>query len=140
MKNFDKYREFQIKEYDRTMKKISEKRRTLQLQINHTSSIMENYARNFNKQNSPDELQKKVYHTDIQKYQDQIDYLQQELGKLVANHRNTVLELDAFIQGVGQMHKDYDIAPYVRKRKITSMLFSNIIITPEKQVLIKANQ
>ena len=79
MKNFDKYREFQIKEYDRTMKKISEKRRTLQLQINHTSSLMENYARNFNKQNNPDELQKKVYQTDIQKYQDQIDYLQQEL-------------------------------------------------------------
>lgn len=32
----------------------------------------------------------------------------------------------------------YDNAPYVRKRKITSLLFSNIIITPEKQVIFKA--
>lgn len=32
----------------------------------------------------------------------------------------------------------YDNAPYVRKRKITSLLFSNMIITPEKQVVFKA--
>ena len=140
MENFDEYREFQLNQYDNTMKKNNERRRKLQLQINHTSSIMENYARNFNKQNSPDELQKKVYHTDIQKYQDQIDYLQQELGKLVTDHRNAILELDAFIFGINEMYKNYDSAPYVRKRKITSMLFSNIIITPEKQVIIKANQ
>lgn len=140
MENFDEYREFQLNQYDNTMKKNNERRRKLQLQINHTSSIMENYARNFNKQNSPDELQKKVYHTDIQKYQDQIDYLQQELGKLVTDHRNAILELDAFIFGINEMYKNYDTASYVRKRKITSMLFSNIIITPEKQVLFKANQ
>lgn len=139
MENFDEYREFQLNQYDNTMKKNNERRRKLQLQINHTSSIMENYARNFNKQNSPDELQKKVYHTDIQKYQDQIDYLQQELGKLVTDHRNAILELDAFIFGINEMYKNYDSASYVRKRKITSMLFSNIIITPEKQVLLKAN-
>lgn len=140
MKHFEEYREFQLNQYDSTMKKNNEKRRKFQLQINHVSSIMENYARNFNKQNKPDELQKKVYHTDIQKYQDQIDYLQQELGKLAENHRNAILELEAFILWIGEMHKNYDKAPYVRKRKITSMLFSNIIITPEKQVLIKANQ
>ena len=34
----------------------NERRRKLQLQINHTSSLMENYARNFNKQNNPDEI------------------------------------------------------------------------------------
>ncbi len=97
MKHFEEYREFQLNQYDSTMKKNNEKRRKFQLQINHVSSIMENYARNFNKQNKPDELQKKVYHTDIQKYQDQIDYLQQELGKLAENHRNAILELEAFI-------------------------------------------
>ena len=32
----------------------------------------------------------------------------------------------------------YDNAPNVRKRKITSLLFSNMIITPEKQVVFKA--
>lgn len=140
MENFDDYREFQLKQYDSTMKKNNERRRKLQLQINHTSSLMENYARNFNKQNNPDELQKKVYRTDIQKYQDQIDYMQQELGKLVGDHRNAILELDAFIFGINEMYENYDEASYVRKRKITSMLFSNIIITPEKQVLFKANQ
>lgn len=77
--NYEKYRDFQIKEYDATMKKLNEKRRKLQLQFNHTSSLMENYARNFNRQNEPDELQKKVYHADIQRYQNQIDYLQKEL-------------------------------------------------------------
>lgn len=139
MKNFEQYREFQIKEYNRTMKKNNEKRRKLQLQINHTSSLMENYARNFNRQNNPDEFQKKVYQTDISRYQDQIDYLQQELGKLSVDHRNAIMELDAFIQGIGEMHKTYDDSPYVRKRKIASLLFSNIIITPEKLVLFKAN-
>lgn len=140
MENFDEYREFQLKQYDSTMKKNNERRRKLQLQINHTSSLMEHYARNFNKQNNPDELQKKIYRTDIQKYQDQIDYLQHELGKLVVDHRNAILELDAFIFGINEMYENYDEASYVRKRKITSMLFSNIIITPEKQVLFKANQ
>lgn len=139
MKNFEQYREFQIKEYNRTMKKNNEKRRKLQLQINHTSSLMENYARNFNRQNNPDEFQKKVYQTDISRYQDQIDYLQQELGKLSVDHRNAIIELDAFIQGIGEMHKTYDDSPYVRKRKIARLLFSNIIITPEKLVLFKAN-
>jgi len=139
MKNFEQYREFQIKEYNRTMKKNNEKRRKLQLQINHTSSLMENYARNFNRQNNPDEFQKKVYQTDISRYQDQIDYLQQELGKLSVDHRNAIIELDAFIQGIGEMHNTYDDSPYVRKRKIASLLFSNIIITPEKLVLFKAN-
>lgn len=139
MKNFEQYREFQIKEYNRTMKKNNEKRRKLQLQINHTSSLMENYARNFNRQNNPDEFQKKVYQTDISRYQDQIDYLQQELGKLSVDHRNAIMELDAFIQGIGEMHKTYDDSPYVRKRKIARLLFSNIIITPEKLVLFKAN-
>ena len=139
MKNFEQYREFQIKEYNRTMKKNNEKRRKLQLQINHTSSLMENYARNFNRQHNPDELQKKVYQTDISRYQDQIDYLQQELGKLSVDHRNAIIELDAFIQGIGEMHKTYDDSPYVRKRKIARLLFSNIIITPEKLVLFKAN-
>lgn len=121
------------------MKKNNEKRRKLQLQINHTSSLMENYARNFNRQNNPDEFQKKVYQTDISRYQDQIDYLQQELGKLSVDHRNAIMELDAFIQGIGEMHKTYDDSPYVRKRKIARLLFSNIIITPEKLVLFKAN-
>ena len=139
MKNFEQYREFQIKEYNRTMKKNNEKRRKIQLQINHTSSLMENYARNFNRQNNPDEFQKKVYQTDISRYQDQIDYLQQELGKLSVDHRNAIIELDAFIQGIGEMHKTYDDSPYVRKRKIARLLFSNIIITPEKLVLFKAN-
>lgn len=139
MKNFEQYREFQIKEYDLTMRKNNEKRRKLQLQINHTSSLMENYTRNFNRQHNPDDFQKKVYQTDISRYQDQIDYLQQELGKLSVDHRNAIMELDAFIQGIGEMHKTYDDSPYVRKRKIASLLFSNIIITPEKLVLFKAN-
>lgn len=92
--NYEQYREFQIKEYDRTMKSINEKRRKLQIQINHVSSLMENYARNFNRQNNPDEFQKKVYQNDIQKYESQINYLEKELEKLSVNHRNTILELD----------------------------------------------
>lgn len=96
--NYERYREYQIKEYDHTMKKINEKRRTLQLQINHVSSLMENYARNFNRQNTPDELQKKVYQEDILKYEEQIDYLQKELAKLTVNHRNAIMELDAFVR------------------------------------------
>ncbi|MBN8643445.1 MAG: hypothetical protein J0L86_16660 [Flavobacteriales bacterium] len=92
--NYEKYREFQINEYDKTIKNINEKRRKLQLQMNHISSLMENYARNFNRQNNPDELQKNVFQADIKKYQDQIDYLQKEIGKLAVSHRNAILELD----------------------------------------------
>ncbi|MET3536767.1 hypothetical protein [Chryseobacterium limigenitum] len=96
-KSYEIYREYQLRDFDINMKKINEKRRILQNQYNHTSSLMENYARNFNRQNNPDELQKKVYHGDIQKYQDQLDYLEQELAKVSINHRNAVLELDAFV-------------------------------------------
>ncbi|AZA98568.1 hypothetical protein EG359_02630 [Chryseobacterium joostei] len=130
--NYEKYREFQINEYDKTIKNINEKRRKLQLQINHVSSLMENYARNFNRQNNPDELQKKVFQEDIQKYQDQIDYLQKEIGKLTVSHRNAILELDAFIGGLVKINEMYDDAEYVRKRKITLLFFSNITITSEK--------
>ncbi len=80
------------------MKSINEERRKLQIQYNHISSLMENYARNFNKQNNPDEIQKKVYGQDIQNYQQQLDYLEQELTRLTTNHRNAILELDAFVQ------------------------------------------
>lgn len=137
-KSYEIYREFQLKDYDVTMKKINEKRRVLQNQFNHTSSLMENYARSFNKQNNPDELQKKVYHEDIQKYQDQLDYLQKELNETSVNHRNAILDLDAFVQGLSKLGESYDKATYVRKRKIVSLLFSNIIITSEKQVKFEA--
>lgn len=41
---------------------------------------------------------KKVYHNDIQNYQDQLGYLEKELAKLSTNHRNAMLELDTFVQ------------------------------------------
>ena len=62
MKHFEEYREFQLNQYDSTMKKNNEKRRKFQLQINHVSSIMENYARNFNKQNKLTDNYKWVKH------------------------------------------------------------------------------
>lgn len=120
------------------MKKVNEKRRELQLQSNHINSLMERSARNFNKMNNTDELQKKVYRQDIQRFQGQIDYLQQELSKISQNHRNAIFELDAFVMGINNMSQMYDESSYVRQRKITTLLFSNIIIMNENQVVFKA--
>jgi len=139
-KNYEKYREFQLIEYDKIIKQLNERRRNLQHDINKITNLRDSFVRNYISRSTlwTDETQEKVYTQEVEKYNEQIWYLEDQLNKLWITHRNTNLEFDGFIKYLSKLAKAYDKWSYVRKRKITTLLFSNIIVTKEKQLIFKA--
>lgn len=138
--NYEKYRDFQLVEYDKTIKKLNEKRRTTQHQINQIRSLRDNFVRSYisNWSLEKNELQDKVYNQEVTRYNEQISYLEDEIKKLWNTQRNTILEFDGFVQYLSKLATAYDKWSYVRKRKIVTLLFSNIIVTKDKQLIFKA--
>ena len=134
---YTQYRDYQLTQYDRIVKQSKEKIRTLQTQLNNLSSLRDTFIRDCmaNSSLTKDEHQERIYQQEIKRYDEKIEYLELEIKKLWINQRNTILELDWFLQCLWKLAKVYDKASYVRKRKITSLLFSNIIITHKKQVV-----
>lgn len=65
--------------------------------------------------------------------------MDQESLKLTTDARNELLEFEAFFQILNNTDTYYSQASYVQKRMIVSILFSNILLTPEKtlQIAIK---
>lgn len=56
-----------------------------------------------------------------------------EKSKLEKENSNEIVEFEIFSNVFTNLHKFYIEADYVRKKKITELIFSNIIVTKEKR-------
>lgn len=67
---------------------------------------------------------------------DDIDYIDSQLQLLKEDWRNYIFELENFLKFMRNAVPIYKNANFVQKRKIHSILFSNVVINKKKQVLI----
>ena len=81
-------------------------------------------------------IEQEVYDKEIQKYQEILENIHKDLQAISEIERNTRLEAEAFFTLLKEAPKLYKNAKYVRKRKICNLLFSNIIVTKQKGLLL----
>ena len=85
------------------------------------------------------EDEEKIYNETISSFNSQIDVLQNWHKENNDNERNELLEVSVFLNMLKNLHSYFKNATYVQKRKISKILFSNIIIHNEKKLTIRVN-
>jgi DNA invertase Pin-like site-specific DNA recombinase len=133
---YEKYKEYHINEYEKSMKIAGESRRKLQLQLNAIMHQQSEFVKNFIKRSSVDDSKeiKQAYDQEIKSYQDKIDYIEEQLKNLWEHQRHVMFELETMIDMAKDLPEKYLKSKSVRKRKLHSLLFSNIYINNEMQV------
>jgi len=81
--------------------------------------------------------EERIYENTKKQYDKEIKILRDQMIDLDTEERNTIKEFEIFIKILQRAPQYFKNATYVQKRKITDLTISNIIITAEKQVIIK---
>jgi hypothetical protein len=106
------------------------------LEINHLKSEKKKYMEK-NMGVKKDNEEEKIYQDTKADYDHKVDFLRSEIVDMDKNERNEEIEIEAFINIFGKADQYYKNASFVQKRKITKILFSNIILDHEKRLHIK---
>jgi SMC interacting uncharacterized protein involved in chromosome segregation len=81
--------------------------------------------------------QKKIYKEGLEKHNLEIEILEKDLKDNNVSERNEILEASTFLDVLRNASTYYKKANYVQKRKISKILFSNIVINNKKRLTIK---
>lgn len=132
---YEKYIDYQRDIYDIKTKQNNEERQKLNLSYNNINSKLNEFVRkNMHKDKNP--IEQDIYNKEIQKHQEILDTIKNDLQDICEIERNTRLEAEAFFTLLKEAPSLYKNAKYVRKRKICNLLFSNIIVTKQKGLLL----
>ncbi len=80
------------------------------------------------------EQEKEVYNEQIKNWDKKIEILEKELKEINISERNNILELQSFIDFIQKADRYYEKANYVQKRKISEILFLNIVFINKKRL------
>jgi len=119
---------------------INKQKRTeankIQLRLNKKTTEKTNYIkRHMGIELNKDE--RKIYEEELEKFEIEIDVLQRDHKANNDSERNEILELTIFLDMLRRSGNYYKRATYVQKRKISKILFSNIIINNKKRLTIE---
>ncbi len=135
-KEFEEFLEFSRVRLRELEMQTQEKINIKTLEINHLKSEKKKYmAKNMGAKKDSEE--EKIYQDAKVDFDNKVDFLRSEIADMDKNERNEEVEIEAFINIFGKADQYYKNASFVQKRKITKILFSNIILDHEKRLHIK---
>jgi len=108
----------------------------LQVRLNNLMSERKNYIKRHMWFDFSTEEQK-IYQEELESFDFKLEQIQSDLIQVNDSERNEVLEASIFLDILRKAWTYYKKASYVQKRKITNILFSNIIVDKEKRLHIK---
>lgn len=135
---YGQYSNFVHRELEKRRKGNIEEWARIQLQINRIKKQREDYIRD-NMSIKKDKEEEQIYEKSKMDYDNQIEFLKTQKDKLDTSERNQITEFEIFIKILQKAPQYFKKANYVQKRKITSLLVSNITVNAEKQVSIKVH-
>ncbi len=125
--------------YNTKMNEINEENTRLHLRINHVRWEKQQYIeKNMAAWIHGDEEEKKIYEKKKRDFENKIETLKSQVNDMSNEERNSVVEFEMFLKILSNASKYYSKWTYVQKRQISDIFISNIVITPQKQVIIKA--
>ncbi len=121
---------------------VHEKRRTeanrIQVRINKLSSDRKDYIKRHMAIDFSD-AERKIYNEEVERYDNQIELLEKERSEIDLSERNEIVELRIFLDMLNKSGEYFRKASYVQKRRISKILFSNIVIDNKKRLTIAVN-
>lgn len=132
---YDSYVKFVNEKLDSINEENKKQRNIFNLQINKLSSQKKDYIQS-NMSLSKTKDEESVYRSQLTDYDKKIELIQKEMETITVSERNTILELDVFVNLIKNLGTDYKKASYVQKRKITSIMLSNIVVDNKKRLTI----
>lgn len=134
-KEFQQYLDYsniQIKEIEvKNQEKIANKN----LEINHIKGDQTKYI-NKHMGIKKDAEEQRIYEAKKADFENKIRILKWEINDIDESDRNEILEIEAFMNILSNADSYYKKASYVQKRKITKILFSNIVLDHRKRLHI----
>lgn len=115
---------------------ITTERSRLQLYLNKVNSDFKKHIEKFGGGVSLEKAEQKVYLDWKSNFELKIETIEDKIKTLRQSERNVILEANSFAYALRNADKYYKKATFVQKRKIASLLFSNIKINRQKRVRI----
>lgn len=85
------------------------------------------------------DAERKIYNEEVERYDNQIELLEKERSEIDLSERNEIVELRIFLDMLNKSGEYFRKASYVQKRRISKILFSNIVIDNKKRLTIAVN-
>lgn len=129
--HYREYVEYAKHRFDKENKINTEERKRLQFELNKMEGKRKEYIRN-NMWVKKDKEEEKIYKNEKKRFEDILENIEKQIKDIKVNEWNYIEESEAFINILQNASLYYKKANYVQKRKITNILFSNIIISPNR--------
>ena len=110
--------------------------RKLQLKYNSLRSRKRTYIKDNMHVTNEWKDEQKIYRETKKDYDKMLLNIKNQITSLEDKERNEIFEIEIVVQLFSDLVTFYENADFVRRRNITSLLFSNILINKKKQVLI----
>lgn len=137
-KDYNEYLEYMTNEIDNINEANASKLSTLMLQMHRIKNDKDLYIKQYmGKLTRKDE--KEIYTNELNKFDNRIRFLEQEITNINELERDQILELHILTEILQNAGTFYRNASYVQKRKITELLYSNIIVDNKKRLTFEAN-
>lgn len=133
---FKKYIEFINTKLATITLSTKEKVASKNLEIGRLKSKKEEYIKK-NMSKITDDEERRIYNETKEDYDTKIRFLRKEIEGLDEWERNEIIELEVFMDVLSNAKNYYKKASYVQKRKITKILFLNIVLDHEKRLQIQ---
>ena len=131
---YQEYVKFATNWMDKLYKKSTEERNRITLAINKLKWEKNNLIKK-NMRIERDEDEQKIYENTKKELDKNIELLKDEIWDLDTWERNKILEFEIFLDILQKADQYYKKADYVQKRKISKILFSNILVGPKKIII-----
>ena len=133
---FDLYVEEAKQRMDDIYESKTESLRKLQLKYNSLRSRKRTYIKDNMHVTNEWKDEQKIYRETKKDYDKMLLNIKNQITSLENKERNEIFEIEIVVQLFSDLVTFYENADFVRRRNITSLLFSNILINKKKQVLI----
>ena len=110
-----------------------EERKKLQLQINSICWVRDKFIKNM-LWKERDTNEEKVYQNKKEEFNQQMKYIQKEIDNVDTKSNNLLLDFEVLLKTLQNLGEYYPKVSYVRKKKISKILISNITIKPQHKV------
>lgn len=135
-KEYNEYVDFAKQQIDKIDYENKEKRVKKTLELNRIDSQKKEYIKN-NMWKVRDDEERMIYNRERDTYDAKLAYIKKEIDDIDKEERNEIFEIEVLVGTMHNIPKYYKKLSNVRKRYITEILFSNVVLDHEKRLHIQ---
>lgn len=131
---YQKYVTFLKRDFKEKQLKISENRKILTLRMNNLINQRNELWKYRN------EEEDEIYSNKLNQFNEDIEKVKNKISEIWDNEDNNIRNFEIFVNIIRDSSNYYKKATYVQKRKICRLLFLNIIVNSQNQVIINGKR